>query len=287
MVEIVGGVSRRFNEFLLLPNRTRADGVQLRTPLVRCAVNGPPGLELHAPFTSAIMQAVSSPSLAIALARNGGLSFLHQNRAIDEQVADTRAVKNFTAGFVLSDTNVRPDASLEELWVVMRRTGHSSAAVTHDGTPHGQFLGLVTSRDFHPQRHNLRDTVSTRMMPAAQLSLAAPDITLSQANSRLWDECLDCLPVVDSGGRLRYLVFRADYADNTRYPHQLVDYDKGLRVGAGVNTLDYRERVPALIEAGSDVWCFDSSDGCSDGQVRVGAGAHSAGAEPAHRMCPA
>lgn len=273
MAQIIDGVSRTFNEFLLLPNRTRTDcspdTVDLRTPLVRHAAGEAAPIELHTPFTSAIMQAVSSAELAIALARGGGLSFLHHNRPVAEQVADVRAVKNFKAGFVVSDTNVRPADTLDRLRELMRQTGHSTAAVTEDGSATGRFLGLVTSRDFHPQRHDGTAPVSSRMIAADQLACAGEEITLSAANTRLWDERMDCLPVTDARGHLRHLVFRSDYTDNKRFPAQLVDDAKRLRVGAGVNTHDYAERIPALVEAGADVLCFDSSDGYSDWQAEA------------------
>ncbi|MGW3241626.1 IMP dehydrogenase [Streptomyces sp. NPDC001070] len=273
MAQIIAEVSRTFNEFLLLPNRTRTDcspaTVDLRTPLVRHLAGEASAIELHSPFTSAIMQAVSTPDLAIALARNGGLSFLHHNQSIQDQAAAVRQVKNFKAGFVTSDTNVRPDDSLGLLADVMRRTGHSTAAVTHDGSATGRLLGLVTSRDFHPQRHDLGGPVGGRMTAIADLPHGGPDTTLSEANARLWDERLDCLPVLDAEGHLQHLVFRSDYTDNKRFPNQAVDAAKRLRVGAGVNTHDYRERVPALLEAGADVLCFDSSDGYSDWQAQA------------------
>jgi IMP dehydrogenase len=273
VAQIIAEVSRTFNEYLLLPNRTRTDcspgAVDLRTPLVRHRAGEAPAIELHSPFTSAIMQAVSSPELAIALARNGGLSFVHHNQSIGEQATAVRKVKNFKAGFVTSDTNVRPDDTLSHLVSVMHRTGHSTAAVTHDGSAGGRLLGLVTSRDFHPQRHDLDGTVSGRMTPIADLPHAGCDITLSAANARLWDERLDCLPVLYADGRLQHLVFRSDYADNKRFPNQVVDAGKRLRVGAGVNTHDYRDRVPALMEAGADVLCLDSSDGYSDWQAEA------------------
>jgi IMP dehydrogenase len=273
VTQVVAGVSRTFNEYLLLPNRTGVDcspaTVSLRTPLVRHREGAVPAIELGSPFTSAIMQAVSSPDLAIALARNGGLSFLHHNRPIDKQAADVRKVKNFKAGFVTSDTNVRPQDTLQHLVDIMRRTGHGTAAVTHDGSAGGRLLGMVTSRDFHPDRHDLDSAVAARMTAIADLPYAGSDLTLSEANSRLWEERLDCLPVVDAEGHLRSLVFRSDYEDNKRYPNQFVDPDKRLRVGAGVNTYDYEERLPALVEAGVDALCFDSSDGYSDWQAQA------------------
>ncbi|BBX30554.1 IMP dehydrogenase [Mycolicibacterium alvei] len=274
MAQIVEGISRTFNEFLLLPNKTstecRADDVQLVAPLARHAVGQQSRLQLHAPFTSAIMQAVSSPQLAIALARHGGLSFLHHNRPIAEQVADIEAVKAFKAGFVVSDTNVQPETTLGKLWDAMVRTDHDTAAVTADGTAHGQLIGLISSRDFHPQRHDLKAPVTSRMVAIADLAVARSPITLTEANTILWEGRLDCLPVIGANdNRLQHLVFRSDYTDNKRHPHQLVDADKQLRVGAGVNTHDYRERVPALIAAGADALCLDSSDGYSEWQAHA------------------
>lgn len=270
MARFVPEVSRTFNEFLLLPNRTTADcspeRVDLATGLVRHRRGEPSAIRLSIPYTSAIMQAVSSPELAIALARAGGLSFLHHNQPIEEQAAAVRQVKNFKAGFVVSDTNVAPTDTLRALRAVMERTGHSTAAVTEDGTAGGRFVGLVTSRDFHPERHNLDSPVSERMTPVESLAVATADVTLSGANTRLWEERLDCLPVLDGQGRLRHLVFRSDYSAHKRFPKEVIDAEKRLLCGAGVNTHDYEERIPALIEAGADILCFDSSDGYNDWQ---------------------
>ena len=271
MALIVPEVSRTFNEFLLLPNRTTAEStperVDLSTGLVRHRASQSSPIRLSVPYTSAIMQAVSAPELAIALARSGGLSFLHHNQSIEDQAAAVRQVKNFKAGFVVSDTNIRPTDTLRTLRRVMAQTGHSTAAVTDDGMSRGKLIGLVTSRDFHPDRHDLDSPVTERMTPIAALKLGATDITLSEANTRLWEERLDCLPVVDDEGHLRYLVFRSDYSDHKRFPSEVVDEEKRLLVGAGVNTHDFIDRIPALIEAGVDVLCFDSSDGYNDWQA--------------------
>lgn len=273
MALIIEEVSRTFNEFLLLPGRTRKDcsvqAVNLATPLVRHRVGETAPLKLRSPVTSAIMQAVSSHDLAIALAREGGLSFIYHNQAIEDQAAAVRKVKHFKSGFVTSDTNVRPGDTLRDLVALMERTGHSTAAVTNDGTATGVLLGLVGKRDFHPQRHDLEAPVESRMTPIDGMAHAKGEITLSEANAQLWEERLDVLPVLDLEGHLQHLVFRADYEDNKRFPNQLVDASKRLRVGAGVNTHDYKDRIPALVEAGADVLCFDSSDGFSDYQAEA------------------
>jgi IMP dehydrogenase len=271
MAQILPEVSRTFNEFLLLPNRTSAgctpEAIDLSTTLARHGPDEPASFMLSVPVTSAIMQAVSSPELAISLARSGGLAFLSHNQSITDQAAAVRQVKTFKAGFVESDTNVRPGDSLGDLLRVMATTGHSTAAVTQDGSSRGRLVGLITSRDFHPDRHDRSTLVAERMVPMAGLACGPAETTLPDANTRLWEERLDCLPLVDDDGSLVYLVFRSDYADHKRFPDQLVDDAKRLRVGAGVNTHDFRERMPALVEAGADVLCFDSSDGYSDWQA--------------------
>ncbi|QSB06049.1 IMP dehydrogenase [Natronoglycomyces albus] len=271
MAHIINEVSRTFNEFLLLPGRTRKDcsvqSVEVSTPLARHRLGEPSPLILGTPVTSAIMQSVSSHDLAIALARAGGLSFLYHNQPIEDQAAAVRRVKTFKSGFVTSDTNVRPTDALRDLVELMERTGHSTAAVTEDGTATGTLLGMVSKRDFHPQRHDLDAPVSSRMRPIDSVPSAKGDITLTEANDRLFDEHLDVLPVLDHEGHLHRLIFRSDYEDNKRFPHQLVDASKRLRVGAGVNTHDYKDRIPALVDADVDVLCFDSSDGYSDYQA--------------------
>jgi IMP dehydrogenase len=271
MAQILPEVSRTFNEFLLLPNRTSTgctpEAIDLSTTLARHDHGGSSALTLSVPFTSAIMQAVSSPELAISLARSGGLAFLSHNQSIADQAAAVRQVKTFKAGFVESDTNVRPADSLGDLLRVMATTGHSTAAVTEDGSSRGRLVGLITSRDFHPDRHDRNTPVAERMVPIAKLAFGGAETTLPDANTRLWEERLDCLPLVDHDGSLVYLVFRSDYADHKRFPSELIDAAKRLRVGAGVNTHDFRDRVPALVAAGSDVLCFDSSDGYSDWQA--------------------
>lgn len=273
MALITKEVSRTFNEFLLLPGRTRKDctaaTVDLASPLVRHRVGETSPLVLRSPVTSAIMQAVSSHDLAIALAREGGLSFIYHNQSVEDQAAAVAKVKHHKSGFVTSDTNVRPDDSLRTLVALMERTGHSTAAVTADSTATGVLLGIVSKRDFHPQRHDLDAPVSSRMRPVDAVASAKGEITLTEANDRLFDEHLDVLPVLDDDGHLHHLIFRTDYEDNKRYPNQLVDASKRLRVGAGVNTHDYTDRIPALVEAGADVLCFDSSDGFSDYQAEA------------------
>ncbi|GAA2517737.1 inosine 5-monophosphate dehydrogenase [Winogradskya humida] len=238
------------------------------------------------PLTSAIMGAVSSPRLAIALAQCGGLSFIHQNNTVEEQAAMVTAVKRHKAGFRFSDINIKPSATLGEVTILLESAERDVAVVTDDGSPHGTFIGLISTDDFHPRRHNLDDDVASRMRPAADLVTAPPTVSLSEANTLIWDNRLDVLPIVDGTGALQSIVLRRDYELHKQFRNESIDAEKRFRVGAGVNTRDYRERIPALVEAGADLLCIDSSDGFSVWQsetiayvrerygdrVRIGAG---------------
>jgi IMP dehydrogenase len=262
-------ISRTFNEYLLLPNLTRKtdnpSGVDLGAPLSRFKKGSKPSIRLKLPMVSAIMQAVSGPDMAISLARMGGLSFIFQSQSIESQAQMIRKVKAYKAGYVTSDSNLRPESTLRDASELRRRTGHGTIAVTSDGTPSGKLLGLLTSRDYR-LGHHMDDKVSSYMTKFKDLILSRYPISLSEANELIWESKLNCLPLVDKDQRLQYLVFRKDYDSHKAYPNELVDEEKRLMVGAGINTRDYTDRVPALVEAGADALCIDSSDGFSEWQ---------------------
>ncbi len=263
--------SHTFSEYLLIPNLTEKRhvprNVSLKTPLVKFRKEQePPPLELNIPFASAIMQAVSDHRMAIALARCGGLSFIYASQPIEQQANMVREVKRFKAGFVKSDSNVRPTTTLREVLALARQTGHTTMAVTEDGTAHGKLLGILTSRDYRPGRHDPETPVSELMTPFEHLVYGEEGITLSEANDLIWEHKLNTLPIIDKEQHLCALVFRKDYEQSKENPNELVDHEKRLMVGAGINTHDYRERVPVLVDAGVDVLCVDSSDGFSEWQ---------------------
>ena len=263
--------SRTFSEYLLIPGYSsaecRVENVSLETPITKFKKGEKPEITMNIPMTSAIMQAVSGDELAIALAREGGISFIFGSQPIESQAEMVRKVKNHKAGFVASNTNIRPDQTLAELLELKERTGHSTTAVTEDGTAEGKMVGLVTSRDYRVSRMSMDTKVSEFMTPFEKLVYAKEGITLSEANDMLWDYKLNALPVVDDNQKLLYFVFRKDYIAHKEYPDELLDKDKRYVVGAGVNTRDYEERIPALVEAGADVLCIDSSEGYSEWQA--------------------
>ncbi|MBP5480169.1 MAG: IMP dehydrogenase [Paludibacteraceae bacterium] len=270
MAKILNDVSRTFGEFLLIPGLTTKEcipsNVSLKTPLVKFKKGEKSAINLNIPFVSAIMQAVSDSGLAIELARNGGLSFIFGSQPIESQAEMVRRVKNFKAGFVVSDTNVKPDTSLADAISLIGLTGHSTIGVTSDGTPNGKLEGLLTSRDYRADKEDLTAPVKNFMTPFEKLTVGKLGITLSEANQIIWEHKLNTLPIVDNKGNLQYFVFRKDYNSHHENPNELSDSDKKLLVGAGINSRDYEKRVPALVEAGVDVLCIDSSDGFSEWQ---------------------
>jgi IMP dehydrogenase len=262
--------SRTFNEYLLVPGYSskecRPDRIDLSTPLVRTKRGRKPPIRINIPMVSAIMQAVSDDRLAVALAREGGLSFIYASQSIESQAAMIGRVKGHKAGFVKSDSNVRPDQTLADIMELKAKSGHSTVAVTEDGTPEGRIVGLVTSRDYRPSRMPQDLKVSEFMTPLSELIYGEDGISLSEANDILWDRKLNALPIIDRQGRLTHFVFRKDYDSHKSNPLELLDRQKRYLVGAGVNTRDYRERIPALVEAGADVLCIDSSEGFTEWQ---------------------
>ena len=267
MAYIYEEVSRTFSEYLLIPNLTTEkctpDNIDLSTPLVKFKKDEECSLKLNIPIVSAIMQSVSNDTLAIALARCGGLSFIYASQPIESQAEMVKRVKKYKSGFVVSDSNLTIDSTLKDVIELKNRTGHSTIAITDDGTASGKLLGLVTTRDYRISRDPLDKKVKDFMTPFSKLVVGKLGISLSEANDIIWENKLNCLPIVDDEQRLHYLVFRKDYDDHKQNPYELLDSNKRLRVGAGINTRDYKERVPALVDAGVDVLCIDSSDGFS------------------------
>lgn len=256
-----------FGEYLLIPGYTSEEcipgNVDLRTPLVKYNKGEEPAITLNIPLVSAIMQSVSGEKMAIALSKEGGISFIYGSQSIANEAAMVARVKAHRAGFVKSDSNISPDSTLADVLALKKKTGHSTMAVTIDGTVNGKLVGIVTSRDYRPSRMSLDAKVCDFMTPIDQMIVASKDITLQQANDMIWDNKLNTLPVIDDEGRLLYMVFRKDYATHKEYPLELLDSGKRHLVGAGINTRDYAERVPALVNAGADVLCIDSSEGYS------------------------
>ena len=267
MAKILKDVSRTFNEFLLLPNLTDErcipSNVSLKTPLVKFKKGEEPKYYENIPFVSAIMQAVSGEKMAIALAREGGCSFIFGSQSIESQAEMVRRVKKHKAGFIDSESNVKSGTPLKEVIELVERTGHSTVTITEDGTSNGKFLGLVTDKDYRVSRVDLEEPIDKFMTPIEKIVCAKKGISLAEANDIIWENKISCLPILDENDNLEHLVFRKDYEERKNNPESLLDENKRYIVGAGINTRDYEERIPALVEAGVYLICMDSSDGYS------------------------
>ena len=274
MAVILNEPSHTFSEYLLVPGYTDENcipqNVSLKTPLVKyrkgkeeCPIT------MNIPMTSAIMQSVSDDKMAIALAKEGGISFIFGSQSIESEAAMVARVKNHKAGFVVSDSNLPPEATLADVLSLVELNGHSTMAVTDDGSATGKLLGIVTSRDYRVSRMSVDEKVKTFMTPLESLVTAPEGTTLKEANDLIWDHKLNSLPIVDKDGHLKYFVFRKDYAQHKENPLELLDENKSYVVGAGINTRDFAERVPALVAAGADVLCIDSSEGYTIWQKRA------------------
>ncbi len=265
--------SHTFSEYLLVPGYSSSEcipsAVSLRTPLVKYKKGEEPAIAMNIPMVSAIMQSVSDDKMAVALAKEGGVSFIYGSQSIESQAAMVARVKNHKAGFVVSDSNITPDMKLSQVLELVARTGHSTMPVTEDGTANGRLLGMVTSRDYRVSRMSPETLVSEFMTPFDKLIVGHEQDTLSDCNDLIWEHKLNQLPIIDENQHLLYLVFRKDYATHKENPDELLDSSKRYIVGAGINTRDYAQRVPALIEAGADVLCIDSSEGFSEWQKRT------------------
>lgn len=273
MAKYYEGVSHTFSEYLLVPGLTKKEhipsSVSLKTPLVKFKKGETPQMRLNIPMVSAVMQSVSGDALGVALAKEGGMSFIFQSQSIESEAAMVAKVKNYKAGFVVSDSNITPDTTLQEILQIVEETGHSTMPVTDDGTHNGKLLGLVTSRDYRISRMKGDEKASSFMTPREKLIVADVKSSLSECNDIIWNHKLNTLPIVDEDNHLCYLVFRKDYDSHKENPLELLDDEKRLMVGAGINTRDYKERVPALVDAGADCLVLDSSDGYSQWQAEA------------------
>ena len=282
--------SRTFSEYLLLPGLTKKDcipsKVGLSTPLVKFKKGEEPAIKLNVPVVSAIMQAVSDDNMAVALAKSGGLAFIFVSQPIESQAEMIRRVKKHKSGFVVSDSNLKPEDTLRDVLDLKERKGHSTIAITEDGTSNGKLVGVVTGRDYRVSRMSVDTKIKDFMTPFSSLIYGTKETSLKEANDIIWEHKLNSLPIIDENQNLLYFVFRKDYDSHKENPEELLDKQKRYMVGAGINTRDYMDRVPALVDAGADILCIDSSEGYSEwqsdtikfikekynGEVKVGAG---------------
>jgi len=202
MAKYIDEPSRTFNEYLLIPGYSSSEcipaNVSLKTPLVKFKTGEQPAITMNIPLVSAIMQAVSGDKLAVALATEGGVSFIYGSQSIEDEAAMVKRAKDHRAGFVESDSNLSPENTLADVIALTKRTGHSTIAVTEDGTAAGRLVGIVTGRDYRISRMSTDLKVKEFMTPLEKLVTAPENTTLKEANDIIWDHKLNSLPIVDN-----------------------------------------------------------------------------------------
>ncbi len=260
--------SHTFNEYLLVPGYSSAEcmpaNVSLRTPIVKFKKGEQSALYANIPMVSAIMQAVSDDRMAIALAQEGGISFIFGSQSIESEAAMVARVKSYKAGFIVSDSNVKPENTLAEVLALKERTGHSTMAVTDDGTANGKLLGIVTSRDYRVSRMSRDVKVEEFMTPFDKLITAPADTSLKTANDIIWDHKLNSLP---ARGRRRIAPRLPGVPQGLRQltrrtPNELLDAAQALRGRRGHQHPRLRRaRAGAGRGRCADVLCIDTSEG--------------------------
>ena len=263
MATFFPGESHTFSEYLLVPGYSSSqcipNNVSLKTPLTRFKRGEKPAITLNIPMVSAIMQSVSGVDMGVALATEGGLSFIYGSQTPESEAAMVKAVKDHKAGFVQSDSTLTPDMTMEQVIELKEKTGHSTMPVTDDGTPKGKLLGIVTSRDYRPSRDDHQKKVSEFMTPREQLIVGDKNISLKVANDVIWDNKLNALPIVDDNDHLMGIVFRKDYIDSSEgfseWQKRTIEwiranYGEDVKVGAG-NVVD-AEGFRFLADCGAD-----------------------------------
>jgi IMP dehydrogenase len=245
-----------FDDVLLLPAESSVlpSEVSTRTRLT-------PRIELAIPVVSAPMDTVTEATLAIALARLGGIGFIHRNLSVADQVLEVDKVKRSQSGMIVDPVTLPPDAPVTAALDIMARYRISGVPITDTD---GRLVGILTNRDL--RFVDLVDQPIENVMRKAPLITAPLGTTLEGAKDILWQHRIEKLPVVDDNGFLRGLITVKDIKKKADYPESTHDERGRLRVGAAVGVgPEAIDRADALVEAGVDVLVVDTAHGHSSG----------------------
>ena len=222
-------------------------------------------ISLHIPIVSAAMDTVTEARLAIALARHGGLGFIHKNMSIEEQAKQVDYVKRSESGMILHPITLRKEHTLREAEDILCRYKISGLPVVDEDN---RLIGIVTNRDL--KYRVLDDTPVETMMTKEQLITAPVGTSLEEAKSILLNHRIEKLPIVDEGYHLKGLITIKDIDHVIHYPNATKDGEGRLRCGAAVGVgEDTLKRVEALVNAGVDVITVDSAHGHSKGVIET------------------
>lgn len=219
-------------------------------------------IELNIPMVSAAMDTVTEANLAIALAQEGGIGFIHKNMSIEDQAAMVRKVKKFESGIVSDPVTVSPDITIAELQRLSAQHGFKGFPVV-DGD--NQLVGIVTSRDERFER-DLTKKVRDIMTPKSRLVTVKAGASRDEVQHLMHEHRLEKILVVDDAFKLLGMITVKDFKKAERKPNACKDEEGRLRVGAAVGAgPGNEERIAALVEAGVDILLIDSSHGHSEG----------------------
>jgi IMP dehydrogenase len=249
-----------FDDVLLVPGKSSIlpRDVDLTTHLT-------PEIKLNIPIISAAMDTVTEASLAIALARQGGIGILHKNMTIEEQSTEVDKVKRSESGMIQNPVTLRPEKTIGDALDIMKKYRISGIPIVNNG---GKLVGILTNRDlrFEPNRKaKVKDLMTTDGLVTAPVGT-----TLEKAEKLLQKYKIEKLPVVNKSGILKGLITFKDIQKKKKHPDACKDEHGRLRVGAAVGiTVDTIERIDALLNAGADTIVIDTAHGHSLGVIKM------------------
>ncbi len=240
-----------FDDVMLLPNYSDVlpKDVNVKTRLTR-------NITLNIPLVSAAMDTVTESRTAIAMARVGGLGFVHRNMSIESQAMEVDQVKKSESGMIIDPVTIHPEQSVQEVLKLMEKYRISGLPVTTGD----QLVGIVTNRDLRFET-NMEKKVS-EVMTSKNLVTVREGITLEESKKMLHEHRIEKLLVVDADGHLTGMITIKDIEKVRKYPDSCKDAMGRLRVGAAIGVgEDMMDRAKALLRAGADVILIDTSHG--------------------------
>ncbi|MGL5815065.1 IMP dehydrogenase [Aeromonas sp.] len=246
-----------FDDVLLVPAHSTVlpNTADLRTKLTS-------GISLNIPMISAAMDTVTEARLAIALAQEGGIGFIHKNMSIEQQAFEVRKVKKYESGVVSDPVTVRPDMTIAQIKELSHKNGFAGYPVVTDGN---QLVGIITGRDVRFVI-DLSQTVEQVMTQKDRLVTVREGAPREEVVALMQKHRIEKVLVVNADFKLKGMITVKDFQKAERKPNACKDEKGRLRVGAAVGAgAGNEERVAALVEAGVDVLLIDSSHGHSQG----------------------
>jgi len=246
-----------YDDVLLVPAHSTVlpNTADLRTKLTST-------VSLNIPMISAAMDTVTESGLAIALAQEGGIGFIHKNMSIERQAQEVARVKRFENGMVIKPVTVHPDATIDEVLILSDKCGFKGFPVVDEKE---NLLGIITGRDMRFLT-NTKVKVREIMTPKERLVTVTENESRERVQALMQQHRIEKVLVVDSAFRLKGLITVKDFQKSSNKPNACKDSLGRLRVGGAIGAgAGNEERAHALVEAGVDVLLVDSSHGHSQG----------------------